>query len=213
MKSFNPLLVLLLLLFSLISCTESSDSFLDETSYINKSQSNFNLTTRDSTLVVQNANLDMISFVQDISNFYKANDSYEDLKRKLDPVNHLDNMHPAANDLLFKAYLHLSNNGNNSDLTGEEIMVFFDVMLKNAQSDGINDVSKVDFTKESLNLWGSDVDNLAKGSCKWYQIGCHLSNFWNWLNSSPGNGGQTNLQMIGTLIIVAAGILAVISDL
>ncbi|RCW89723.1 hypothetical protein [Winogradskyella arenosi] len=84
----------------------------------------------------------------------------------------------------------------------------FQVMVANAESNGAKTLADMDLEAESINHWGSDVENLSKRDCKWYQIGCHLSNIWDWLNTKPGNGGQTNLQMIASILSVVGVILA-----
>lgn len=208
MKYFSLLLTLTIFTF-IVSCSkDSTDEFNNEASLTQEAKNSYTFTSKDSTSVVQNANLDMISFVNGISEFYNNGDSYNDLKNELDPVDGLVNMHPAANDLLYAAYEHLSTNGNDNNLTGEEMINAFQVMVANAEANGAKTVSDMDMEAESINLWGSDVENLSKKDCKWYQIGCHLSNFWNWLNSKPGNGGQTNLQMIASILSVVGVILA-----
>ena len=205
MKYFNLLLLLTFLTLTFSCSKESNDKMNLSPDAKNNS---YTFTSKDSTDVVQNAKLDMISFVDGISEFYKSGDSYNDLKNELDPVDGLENMDPAADDLLYAAYTHLSTNASDSDLTGEEMIRAFEVMVANAEANGAKTVSEMDLEAESVNLWGSDVENLSKKDCKWYQIGCHLSNFWNWLNSKPGNGGQTNLQMIASILTIVGVILA-----
>lgn len=119
-------------------------------------------------------------------------------------------MDPSADNLLYAAYTHLSTNGNNSELTGDEMLKAFQVLVTNAESNGAKNISEMDMEAESINLQGSDVENLAKKNCKWYQIGCHLSNFWNWLNKKPGGGGQSNLQMFTTFLTLLSAIIALL---
>lgn len=145
----------------------------------------------------------MISFVQGISEFYESGDTYEDLKSKLDPVNNLEDMHPAANTLLFRAYNHLDSGESTEQLNGLELMQVFEIMLLNAKQRGVENLGEMDLELESLELWGSSVQNLAKRKCKWWQLGCHVSNLWAWLGSrSNGNGGQTNGQVLSQTVAI-----------
>ncbi|RCW89724.1 hypothetical protein [Winogradskyella arenosi] len=117
MKYFSLLLTLTIFTFIFSCSKESTDEFDNGASPTLEAKNSYTFTSKDSTSVVQNANLDMISFVDGISEFYQNGDSYNDLKNELDPVDGLANMHSAADNLLYAAYKHLSTNANNSNLT------------------------------------------------------------------------------------------------
>jgi len=189
-----------------------SNELLETESASTKSAVNeFGFTTEESLIMGQNARLDMISFVDGVSEFYEPGDSYQELKSKLDPVTNLESMHPAANTLLFKAYSHLDSGESTSQLHGVELIEMFYVMLLNAEQRGIENTSEIDLDLESLELWGLSEENLVTLGCRWFQIGCHISNAWACLGgSSKGNGGQTNGQILRDTIAAAAALLGVI---
>jgi hypothetical protein len=173
-------------------------------------QNNFEFTAKDSLDVVVNANLDMVSFVNSIRPQYVMGDSYEDLKLRLDPVDSLYKMDVVMDDLLYAAFEHIKLERNDSELTGIELLQVTSKIFVLAGDDGNTNINEIDLDKYALDLWGSDVENLEKKVCKWYQVACHIGNAWRWLNSKPGNGGQTNLQMISGAIASLAGIIALI---
>lgn len=205
MKKLRILTLFLIAVTAAISCSDDSNGQSDSFAKTNET---YELTTEDYLEVLESTRLDMVSFVEDVSEFYTVGDSYEDFKNALDPVNGLSEMHPAADDLLFTAYTHIAENNDNQNLTGTKMLIALQVMVENAQNNGIEYIADINFEEESVNLWGSSVESLAKKDCKWYQIGCHFGNFWRWLNRKPGNGGQTNLQMVGTLFGILVAILA-----
>lgn len=220
MKYFKTFALSLFVLSAVISCSEDQlgnneieqNQLDDALESLSKSQqqNNYEFTEQDSLEVVVNANLDMISFVNSIRLNYVEGDSYEDLKSRLDPVDSLENMDIVMDNLLRKAFTHITFEKKDSDLSGIELLEVISEIFTLAGEDGITDINNVDIDEYALVLWGSDVENLEKRDCKWYQVGCHIGNAWRWLNRKPGNGGQTNLQMIGAAVGTIAGIVALI---
>jgi hypothetical protein len=200
---------------AVISCSEDNEPLNESTNIGSLTKNNNNeyvFTQKDSMDVVENAKLDMISFVTSIRGFYTEGDSYEDLKLTLDSENQLENMDPVVRELLFKAYEHISNNTNDDELDGIEMLNVATVLMQNAQNDGLEDINQINLETYSLQLWGSDLGNLAKSGCRWWALGCHLSNFWSWLNNDAGggSGGQSNLQAISTALTAVATIVGAI---
>lgn len=211
MKNLKNFYLTLFAFSSILSCSDSNELLETESATTKSAVNEFGFTKEESLIIVQNAKLDMISFVDGVSEFYEPGDSYQELKSKLDPVTNLESMHPAANKLLFKAYSHLDSGKSPSQLNGVELMEMFYVMLLNAEQRGIENTSEIDLDLESLELWGSSEENLAKKKCRWFQIGCHISNAWAWLGGgSNGNGGQTNGQILRDTITAAAAIVGLI---
>lgn len=210
MKNLKTFYLSLFAISAVLSCSESND--LIEETQLNKNAETITMfSEQEQKFILANANLDMISFVDGISEFYEEGDSYEDLKSKLDPMNALEDMHPAANKLLYKAYTHLSSNELPTKLNGLELMQVFKIMLLNAEQRGVENLGEMDLELESLEIWGSSVQNLAKKKCKWWQLGCHVSNAWAWLGgSSNGNGGQTNGQVLRDTVATIAAVVGLI---
>jgi len=163
--------------------------------------------------------LDMVKFVNGVREHYTEGMSYSQLKNTLDPSNNLTSITQEGDDLLFEAYTNIANNVNDNDIKGQKMAAALNYILTNNLDSEITDISDVDFESGSLLLFGLDdsyTTMSSSGSCKWYQIGCHLSNFWNWLNSDANGdapGTVTNLQAIGAAVSALVGLVTVIEKL
>lgn len=214
MKNLLKYTSLILMAFTL-SCSDTDNESLEsddlqfDLSSSSSARNSFNFTSKDSIDVVKYANLDMISFVNSISEFYESGDSYLDLKTKLDPIDKLSNMHSKADALLLAAYNHLDTGGLDSDLDGVELLEAYEVILLNAESKDAKDIVDINFDLEYEEFWGSPLTNMARGNCRWFQIGCHLESVWNWLNTKADNG-NTNAENIYDVIQVVAGVIGII---
>ncbi|MBF6607141.1 MAG: hypothetical protein ITG00_00190 [Flavobacterium sp.] len=122
----------------------------------------------------------MISFVESVRPVYTAGMSFKDFKSKLS-VDDTD-LTPEGSQLLLSSYTFLANKTSQ-----REILEKGDVRpLMNASLFVINYNKDRGTNVGEQILFGIENSTyLPAGEkarkCKWYQIGCHLSNIFNWI--------------------------------
>lgn len=172
----------------------------------------------DTSFVVKESKDAMISFVNSVEEFYKVGDSYENFKAALDPSEGLSDITNEGNELLFQAYQYIVSNTDEEDMSGETLILAFNQILLRAKDNNIDKWEDIDFEEGSIWLFGLDENSpflrnalMAKGGCKWYQLGCHLASIWNWFTSTASGGGMTNGTAIVAAIAVFTGIAGIIA--
>lgn len=169
----------------------------------------------DTVYVVDETRNAMISFTNGIKAYYEEGMSYSDLKYALDPADSLVDITTKGDALLFEAYSNIANNVSEEDVDGIKITEALQFILQNSLDQGYTNTKEVDFESGSKILFGLDANYglAAKGGCKWYQIGCHLSNLWNWLTADANGdapGTTTNGSALSTAIGIVSGIISII---
>lgn len=165
----------------------------------------------DTTFVVTESKNAMASFVSEVGTYYNSGDTYEDLKESLDPTNKLTDITSKGDDLLFQAYQYLVNDVDESDMSGEKIMVALNEILVRADTMGIKSLDNVDLEEGYAWLFGFEENSLLNRGCRWYQLGCHAAAVWNWLTSTGSGGGSTNGAALSTVISLVAFVIGILS--
>jgi hypothetical protein len=149
----------------------------------------------------------MANFVEGVKPFYRKGMSLDEFKAALVGEN-IKDITNEGNELVKKAYEYLVGSTSYSEIekgdSGKEIAAAFVYVKKyniiNKTQDG------------DAKLFGGSVDNdfaksvSSKRKCRWYQVGCHLSNVWDWLSGDPDGNGQTGAE---ELLDVLTTILAI----
>lgn len=121
-----------------------------------------------------------ISFNQSVESVFKESESLEDFKKKLCGSG-LDKITSVGDKLLDKSYKTLKEGTTKESILkeykGKEMAEVATFLLVNNVDDAYIFGGSPNSDKSS---------EVAARECRWYQVGCHLGNFWNWL-TSPGN--------------------------
>ncbi len=224
MKKFRltnvlSLILLLLMGVSTLSCSNEVISEVDPTSLNTQTGSaarDGDDVETDTTFIVESTKAATINFTKEIKAFYSPGMSYSDLKSELDPTGHLSNITPVGDALLHEAYANIVENVREEDMNGLKMAEALHYILKLQLNAGVVKVEDVNFEKGSKELFGlnQSYETTARSQpCKWYQIGCHLSNFWNWLSSPASGGTGTNGSVLAQVVAIAGGAVALLTSL
>jgi len=151
----------------------------------------------------------MASFVESVKPIYTSGMSYTSFRFALIGTNS-KNITKEGNALLNKAYTYIVNSKSSDYIiindSGKEIAVALFYIkkydLKNKSSNG--DLVLFGNTKGKT-FPGDSLLNKQR-ECRWYQLGCHLSNAWDWLV----NGG---MDEITSIIEDGVGILLILQSI
>lgn len=215
MKKFRlthllSLIVLLLMGISTLSCSNEISNDADSSAPLH---SQAGIAFRDdaeidTVFAVESTKAAAINFTKEIKAFYSPGMSYSDLKNELDPVGHLSSITPAGDALLHEAYGNIVENVHEEDMNGLKMTEALHYILKIHVDAGIVKLEDVDFEKGSRKLFGlgESYETTARaGGCKWYQVGCLLSAFWNWL-AADANGAEPGTTTNGSILATVMGI-------
>lgn len=141
-----------------------------------------------------------VSFVKSVSPAYSKGIDVKSFKTKLIGEKNITTITKEADALLNEAYNLLSKNAPEDVIKKEATKEFAAVtvfVLKYAQDNKL----KLDDNSGYIAAFGGDESGLSDlgqsvEGCKWYQVGCHLSNLWDWM----GRNKETLLK-IAELII------------
>lgn len=138
--------------------------------------------------------------------------TYNDLKTTLDPINRLANITTEGDALLFEAYSNIIHNVSEEDMNGLKMAEALQFIATSQSNDGVVLAKDVNFETGSKKLFGLDesYETTARaGGYKWYQVGCLLNAFWNWLAADangPEPGTTTNGQNLASLVSTLGGL-------
>lgn len=167
----------------------------------------------DYSYATQEANNSMVSFVNGLREYYTPGMTFEQFKLTLDSEKGLSNITKEGNDLLFAAYGYLKNNTSTKNIKGKEMMMAMKAMIQHNIDKGINTSDNFDFATSERWLFGLSENyafgnEISRGGCRWYQLGCHISGLWQWLTSpSTGGGGGTNASTLISIISIIISII------
>ncbi|WP_330444396.1 hypothetical protein [Flavobacterium sp. C4GT6] len=171
----------------------------------------------DSAYVITESKNAMISFVEGVTPYYHEGMTFNDFKWSLDPASGLEKIKAEGSDLLKKSFSILNKESSIEDATGIEIMRATEAMIQHNIDLGHKTIDEVDLDKDSFWLFGLDPNSvqedtsfLKKKGCKWYQIGCHISNVWEWLSSTANGGGASNGVTLAAVVTIVSGILVLL---
>ncbi len=189
----------------------STDSTIFSENAIKKSQEP---PVIDTLLVVRESKLSMVNFVNDIREYYSSGMTYNDLKTALDPHTSLANITTEGNELLFTAYEYISNDVKEEDMSGLKILESLQSILQHNLDEGETRIENVNLEAGAQWLFGlNDNSPLFNGpnykKCRWYQLGCHASNVWEWLSSPAIGGGATNGQTLVWSVTILSGLIGI----
>jgi hypothetical protein len=168
------------------------------------------LSDKDIAYVKSEFRKGMASFVESVQPIYKTGMSYSTFKSSLLGKS-ATTITTEGDALLLKAYNYISNstaiNYILKNESGKELASAFRfVTLYNVE----NKSKKGDlvlFGNTTGDTFPNDAILNRVQDCRWYQIFCHLGNFWDWLNSDSNGDGQTNLGGILDAIVTICQIL------
>jgi len=200
-----------ILVLSFVSC--SSDGSVQQISVIeevssNKSARSYSI---DTLFIVNESRLAMNSFTNAIREYYIEGMTYEDLKVALDPFTHLDNITTEGDELLLEAYYNIENNISSENMNGTKILLVTKAIIEHEiETYGVVQINDFDFNLGEQWLFGLDKDNyeVEYKNCKWYQLGCHISNIWEWLSKKAIGGGASNGATLAAVVTIITTIIA-----
>jgi hypothetical protein len=205
-------LSLLLLVFSCSKNDVQTNEELNQTKTTSDAILEKKLSSTDTTFVVDETRKSMASFVMSIRGYYTNGDTYNQLKKSLDPVNELSSMTSVGNDLLFLAYNYIVDDIDDKDMSGEKMMIALNEILARADNLGIEYANDVDLEEGSTWLFGLDPSISSNKGCRWYQLGCHAATVWNWLTSTGSGGGSSNGSTLAAVVGMVLAIIAFFND-
>jgi len=102
------------------------------------------------------------------------------------------------------------------DMNGLKILEALRAIMQHNFDEGVTKIENVDLEVGELWLFGLDENSdssfaLKYKKCKWYQVGCHLSNVWEWLSSPAIGGGATNGQTLLWAIGILSGAIGIVA--
>ena len=210
MKIKASILVCTLLTFGLLmSCdrddpTEGINSELTEFESSSASTSRNTLSDKEIAYVQDEMRKGMVSFVDGVKPIYREGMNLETFTSKLVGDNHARNMTPEGRALLDKAFEYLSKGASPNDIlktdTGSEIASALLFVKTHNYKNKTEDGDLVLFGNTTGEDFPSDSQLNERRRCKWYQIGCHLSNIWNWLVENH----ETILEVLTTVAAIIA---------
>lgn len=137
----------------------------------------------------------MASFVESVKPIYTSGMSYNSFKSSLIGTS-VKNITGEGEALLNKAYTYLVNSRSSNFIikndSGKEIAVaLFYTKKYNLEKKSTNG-DLVLFGNLTGNSFPGDSLLNKQRECRWYQVGCHLANAWDWLV----NGGMDEITSI-----------------
>lgn len=208
-----PKLINLFASFLFLSCETDSlneNEFKhDSDTSVNKNNS-YNLSDKDSTKVFGYMDEAMVSFVNSLDEYYVSGNSYLQFKKNIDPDNHLSNLTQEGDLLLNKAYFYLKNETSESDIEGFEMIKAIHKGIEIQKNEGASELDLERLGKDIFGLSNDYIISFGKKDCKWFDVFCHASNFWDWL---WGDGGVKDVVVGLSLILTMLQIASEIGDL
>lgn len=144
----------------------------------------------------------LIKFVNAVRPAYTTTKGMNLQKFKLTLVgkSNAENITPQGNALIAKAFTLISN-GSSEEVIKKEGLNDFVAATKYMVEYNQSNKLEIASDKGCIALFGGNVDELAQSfptpegqtyrvaeKCRWYQVGCHLRNFWAWLGTiTPGD--------------------------
>lgn len=145
--------------------------------------------TKDRDYVETELRKGMASFVDGVRSIHSKGMSYEEFKIKLVGNDLSKNVTKEGDDLLNKAFAYLKEGTSSNEIIKNDsaremaaaVLFVRNYNDKNRTMDGdavlFGSVKGGDDFPENSAM-------SAKRDCKWYQLGCHLSNIWNWIKEN-----------------------------
>jgi len=151
----------------------------------------------------------MISFVNSLRSYYVQDQTFLEFKDQLAPVDGL-NPTDAGESLLLVAFNAIDQDISDEDIDATPLAIANQLIIDHEISNGAVYLSDIDFDSGSLLLFGVSAEEpLVTNSedCEWYQLGCHLRNFWEWLGLKPCEECATNGEILAEVAKIVAGFL------
>lgn len=165
---------------------------------------NKKLSDKDIAFVRSEFRQGMADFVESVKPIYKKGMTYSAFKRSLIGKS-AKTITTQGDALLLKAYNYISKSTATSYIlkneSGKELASAFRfVRLYNAEHKS---------KKGDLILFGNTTgDTFPSDSvlnkvqdCRWYQLGCHLSNLWDWLTGDSDGDGVSNWEEAMSILL------------
>jgi len=135
----------------------------------------------------------MASFVESVKPIYTSGMSYNSFKKNLIGTS-VKNITSEGDALLNKAYTYLVNSKSSSFIinndSGKEIAVaLFYTKKYNIEKKSSNGDLVLFGNLTGKSFPGDTLLNKQR-ECRWYQVGCHVANAWDWLV----NGGMDEIE-------------------
>ena len=165
---------------------------------------NKKLNDKDIAFVKSEFRQGMADFVESVKPIYKIGMTYSAFKISLLGES-ATTITSEGDALLLKAYNYISKSTSTHYIlkneSGKELASAFRfVGLYNAENKSKNG-DLILFGNTTGDTFPSDSVLNKVQDCKWYQIFCHLGNFWDWLMADTDGDGDTNLGGILDAII------------
>jgi hypothetical protein len=147
----------------------------------------------------------VVSFVKSVKFAYTPGISQRDFKETLIGAKNLSSIPSAGDKLLNKAHQLLANNATDSLIKAQATLEFAEATLFVLEYAQANNLAA--HSEEASNaLFGGDESAFRSSDdgprpCKWYQIGCHLSNLVDWIENHPKTV-QVIIQIIQIIILL-----------
>lgn len=185
-KTLIPMLAVAFLGFN--ACNKKQDDAKPEGLQMNSQiQSNGNSTPYTQNTVQVELENGTVSFINSVRFVYTSGMSLAGFKENLIGLQNINTIPAVGNELLDKAFQLLSSNASVSEIKAQGTAAFAKATLfvleyakANNLSIGSNQVSAILFGGNEAGLREDDG-----GGCKWWQIGCHLDNIWDWIIGNP----------------------------
>jgi hypothetical protein len=149
----------------------------------------------------------LISFVSSVKDESKGHtNNYEEFRLHLIGEKNVETITEEGNALLSKTYKLIVEDASEKAIINDGMKEFagaFKFML----SSEIGNLKNANLEEASIKLFGGNESKVSaekkEKKCKWYQIGCHLSNLWSWLMSDDG---QKVIKTIYQVVFIFYGI-------
>ncbi|TAG04556.1 MAG: hypothetical protein EAZ44_04640 [Cytophagia bacterium] len=189
MKSLKSFVIIAFLFIFATACSKSSEEVIPSKQSSLKSMSSKSEYDEEKLKIeLENG---LMSFVNSLRSEYSSEIDFATFKLNLIGNSNLTTITVEGNALLEKTYQLLSENSDEVTIKREGLKEFAQATLFAIKyvENNISDASA--FDKAWVELFGGNEISLKDGSlkkpCKWYQVGCHLSNFWGWLGRNKEN--------------------------
>ena len=192
MKIKASIFILTILTFGLlISCNKDNPvdeiNLYDEIQETSSSQSRGGVTLSEKEIdyVQSEMKNGMVSFVESVHPIYEKGMDSNDFTNALIGEKNARNITQEGKNLLDKAFVYLDRESSTEEIlkvdTGVEMASALLFVKKYNYEKKSEDGDFVLFGNTTGDTFPSDDILSTSRKCKWYQIGCHLSNIWNWL--------------------------------
>jgi|GEM_PF-1219894 len=190
--------------FSFVGCSTGDENLQHISNSEEFSSDKFSRSYSIDTLFIVNESKNaMVSFTESVKEYYIIGMTYDDLKKAIDPNTALKNITKIGDELLLDAYENIRDDISYKNINGIKILSALQAIVQHdIDTNGITEIHDFDFSTGEQWLFGlDDLYEAQYKKCRWYQVGCHLSNVWEWLNTkAPGNGGKTNGEVLAEVL-------------